>query len=180
MNDIQFFNKVVGKLKRNNRTNNNVSFIPRQTLSVSIDDETYYVSLICDNNFQVQVVLLDENNNIMYKILEVDGDRASIIKLNNSLYIFTDNAAYIYDINNLKRQPSILFLGNLDLQGICSNSNYIFAYSITKDKIIKYDKNLLPVEEYNNSYSRDNLRISVELACNENNFFSIPIMPMTP
>lgn len=156
-----------------------MSFIPRQTLSVNINNETYYISLICDNNFQGQVVLLDENNNVIYKISEIDGDRASIVKLQNSLYVFTDNTAYIYDVNHLKTQPTKLFLGNLDLQGICSNQNNIFAYSIAKDKIIKYDKNLLQVHEYENLYSKGNLRISVELACNENEFFSIPIMVPT-
>lgn len=179
MSDIEILNKIVRKLKKLNRSSNSVDFIPRQTLSIKINNENYYISLICNNNFQVQVVVLDENNNVVYKILDIDDDKASIIKLHNNLYVFTNNNAYIYDINNLKAQPIKVFLGNLDLQGICSNQNSIFAYSITKDKIIKYDKDLLIVQEYQNLYSRDNLRISLNLACNEKEFFSIPIMVPT-
>ncbi len=156
-----------------------MNFIPRQTISAKINNQNYYISLICDNNFQVQVVVLNENNNVIYKILDIDGDKADITKIHNNLYVFTNNIAYIYDINNLKKQPIKVFLGNLNLQGVCSNQNAIFAYSITKGKIIKYDKNLLIVQEYENPYSSDNIQPSLNLTCNEKDFFSIPIRAQT-
>ena len=175
MDNLEKLFKLFGKAKHMKKTNN-VNFVPRQTLSVNINNEEYYISLICNDKFQVQVVLLDQNNEIVYKILEIDGDQASITKLQNKLYVFTDNRAYIYEINNLKNTPSILFMDNLDIQGVCSNVNNIFAYSIAKDRIIKYDKNLTPIQEYENIYSKDNLKVPVILACNQETFFSIPIM----
>lgn len=179
MNNIEILNKMVEKLKKMKMSTSNMNFIPRQTISVNINDKIYYISLICDNKFQVQVAILDESNNVIDKILELDGDKASITKLQNNLYVFTDNVAYIYDMNHLKENPTKIFLGNLDLQGICSNQENIFAYSITKDSIIKYDPNLLPIQEYKNPYSKGNLRVSLSLACNEQNFFSIPLMAPT-
>lgn len=175
MSDLEKLFKLVEKVKYFKKSNN-VNFVPRQTLSVNIGNVEYYISLICDDNFQVQVLLLDENNNLIQKLLELDDDKVSIVKLQNKLYVFADNYAYIYDINNLKANPLKMFLGSLDLQGICANKNNIFAYSISKDKIIKYDQNLISMEEYENPYSKENIRVSLRLACNEETFFSIPIM----
>ena len=175
MSDLEKLFKLVEKVKYLKKSND-VNFVPRETLSVNINNVKYYISLICDDDFLVQVVLLDENNNLIQKLLKLDGDKASIAKLHNKLYVFTDNYAYIYDINNLKANPLKMFLGNIDLQGVCANKNNIFAYSISKDKIIKYDQNLISMEEYENPYSKDNIRVSLSLACNEETFFSIPIM----
>lgn len=179
MNELEILHKMSEKIKSMKKSNNSMNFIPRQTISININNEKYYISLICDENWEVQVVLLDKNNNIIYKILKLDGDRASITKLQNNLYVFTDSIAYIFDINNLKTEPFVVNLGNLDLQGISANENNIFAYSIEKDKIIKYDKNLEPIEEYENHYSNEKNRVSLELACNQETFFSIPIMVPT-
>lgn len=179
MNELEILRKISEKIKSLKKSNNSMNFIPRQTISININNEKYYISLICDENWRVQVVVLDENNNIVYKILELDGDRASITKLQNNLYVFTDSIAYIFDINNFETEPLTVNLGNLDLQGISANDNNIFAYSIAKDKIIKYNKNLIPVEEYENHYSNEKIRVSVELACNQETFFSIPIMVPT-
>lgn len=176
MNKLEKLHNLVERIKKTMISKNNVNFIPRQTLSVNINNQTYYISLICDDNFQVQVVMLDEQNNIINKILDIEGDRASITIMQNFLYVFTANEVCICDINNLNASPTVLNLGNLDIQGVCSNQNNIFAYSIAKDRIIKYDKNLMPVQEYENPYSKEKPRVSIELACNQENFFSIPIM----
>lgn len=176
MSKLEIFYNLSKKIKNIKKTNNNMNFIPRQTISININNEKYYTSLICDENFKIQVVLLDENNNIIYKLLELDCDRASIAKLQNNLYVFTDNIAYIFDINNFQTKPLMVFLGNLELQGISANENNIFAYSIEKDKIIKYNENLVPVEEYDNYYSNESIRVSLELACNKETFFCVPIM----
>lgn len=179
MNELEIFRNLSKKIESLKKSNYNINFIPRQTISININNEKYYISLICDKNWQVQVVILDKNNNIVYKILELDGDRASITKLQNNLYVFTDSIAYIFDINNFKIEPLTVNLGNLDLQGISANDNNIFAYSIAKDRIIKYDKNLVPIEEYENRYSNKKIRMSLELACNQETFFSIPMMVPT-
>lgn len=177
MNKEELFN-IAEKLKRIAKKENSVNFIPRQTLSVDINGKKCYISLICDDDFKVQVVVLDENNHIISKILEIDGDRASIVELQNSIYVFTADTAYIYDVNYLISPITTLYLGNLDLQGICANQDYIFAYSTIKDVIIKYDKNLIPLQEYENSYSKKNSRVSLALTCNQDTCFSIPIISL--
>ncbi len=170
----------IGSIFRNNKggKNNSTRFIPRQTFSVNIDGLEYYISLICDDNFQVKVVLLNSNNSIVDTILELDTENASIVKLQGKLYTITDRSVYIHDIKNLKANPNVKFLGNLNLQCACANSNFIYAYSIEKDKIIKYDENMAPIQEYENKYSKDNCKVPVELTCNETTFFSIPIMEL--
>lgn len=167
------------RLLKFKKKSNALNFVPRQTLSVNINGVGCYISLICNDNFRVQVVLLNKNNEIIYNILEIEEDYASITKLQDKLYVFTYKNAYIFDINNLREDPLVLIIDDLELQGICSNENNIFAYSISKDKIIKYDKDLIPIEEYENMYSKNNLRVSVHLTCNHDTFFSIPIMSPT-
>ena len=174
MNELGILRRISNIIKKNN-----LDFVPRQTLIANINNKKHYISLICDENWQVKVVLLDEDNKIIYKILELSGDRASITKLQDSLYVFTDQEAYVFDINNLSKTPLKKSLGNVDIQGICANENSIFAYSIKKDKIIKYDKKLNVVEEYKNQWSKENSKISLNLACNQETFFSVPILPTT-
>ena len=154
MNKLEKFHNLVEIIKKTKISKSNVNFIPRQTLSININNQTYYISLICDDSFQLPVVILDNQFNIVNKLLDIEGDRASITIMQNFLYIFTDNKVSMYDINNLSNFPTILGLGNLNIQSICSNQNNIFAYSLAKDKIIKYDKNIFPVEEYENPYSK--------------------------
>lgn len=178
MNELEIFHNIAQKIKNLKKTNT-MNFIPRQTISVNIDDEKYYISLICDENYEVKAILLDEKNNIIYEILSLDSERASIVKLKKKLYVFTDSRAHIFDINNLKAEPITVFLGNLDIQSVSANDDNIFAYSIVKDKIIKYGENLVPLEEYNNYYSSNYIRVSIELTCNHETFFSIPIMVPT-
>ncbi len=112
-------------------------------------------------------MLLDSNNSIVDTILELDTENASIVKLQEKLYIITDRNVYIYEIKNLKANPKVKFLGHLNLQGACANSNFIYAYSIEKDKVIKYDENMVQIQEYENKYSKDNCKVPVELTCNE-------------
>lgn len=171
MNELEKLLKLFNKYKKSNHVN----FNPRQTLSVKINNINYYVCLMCNNNFETQVVLLDENNNLIQNILKTEG-KTEITKLQNKLYIFKDDYAYIYDINNLKDNPKQIFLGDFDIQGICSNEKNIFAYSIKKDNIIEYDQDLNIIEIYKNPYSKENARVSLNLACNKEKFFSIPIM----
>ncbi len=180
---INLYNKkgdlrMLSNIFRNNKRgkNKNTRFIPRQTFSVNIDGLEYYISLISDDNFQVKVVLLDSNNSIIDTILELDTENASIVKLQEKLYTITDRSVYIHDIKNLNATPKVKSLGNLNLQGVCSNSNFIYAYSIERDKVIKYDENMVPIQEYENKYSKDNCKVPVELTCNEATFFSIPIL----
>lgn len=176
MKNLEIFPKFLERFKYPQKINNTVNFVPRQTLSIKVNDRELYISLICDDNFDVKVVLLDENNNIIDQILNLDGDQASITKFQNNLYVFSENKAYIYDIDNLKDNPAIIFLGNLGFQCVCANENNIFAYSTIKDKVIKYDKDLVVMQEYINPYSTENLHVSLELACNQETYFAIPIM----
>ncbi len=156
---------------------NNVNFLPRQTISVNIDSKIYYVSLIADENFQVKVVLLSEDNKILREILTLDNDKADIVKLQNKLYVFSCDTAYIFNINNLNEKPIIKFLDACNIQKVCANNKNIFAYSIEKDKIIMYDPDLNPINFYDNKFSKGNIHSSLSLACNDFTFFSIPLMP---
>ena len=176
----------INALRKSNNNSKNSRFIPRQTFSVNINGVEYYISLICcDNNFDVKVVLLDSNNSIVSTILELDTEGAYIVKLKNKLYVITDNhlskgnKVYIYDITNLKANPKIEYLCKENLTAACANKNSIYAYSSNRDKIIKYNEDMIPIQEYNNRYSKDNIWIPVELACNEETFFSIPSKPST-
>lgn len=152
-----------------------MDIIPRQTISIEVNQTNYYISLICDDNFEVHVVLLDENNNKISNILDLNVDRASIVKLKNKLYTFTDNCVYIHDINRLNLEPLKIQLGS-HIQSVCANKENIYAYSAGYDIIRKYDENLNIIEKYENNYSSGNLRVSLELACSDSSFFSIPIM----
>jgi len=164
--------KIAEKFKKNK----NLSFLPRQTISINTYEDTYYVSLICNDNFQVQLVLLDENNNLIETLLNLDDDKGYIAKIANKFYLFTEDFALVYDINNIKIKPSKIYIGSLDIQGVCSNNNYIYVYSVSKDKIIQFDSDLNCIEEHTNSYSKENIRVPLSLACNEETFFSIPLM----
>ena len=155
---------------------NNLDFVPRQTLSVKIDDKQYYVSLICNNSFEVKLVLLDEFDNVIENIFEFESDKVNMVKGNGKLYLFTEGKCYIFDINNLKSKPEEIYLGNLNIQSVCSNQNYIYAYSIENDCIIQYDYNLITINEYKNLHSKEKSRLSVNLTCNEDTFISLPIM----
>lgn len=167
--------KLISIFRKNN-VKKDMDVVPSQTISIEINEKNYYISLVCDDNFELHVVLLDENNNKVSNILDVDGDRASIVKLRNKLYTFTDNLVFIHDINNLNLEPLKLYLGKLDLQSVCANRESIYAYSIGCDNIRKYDENLNEVEEYENYYSKGNLRVPLVLTCSDRTFFSIPIM----
>ena len=156
---------------RKNNVKKDMDVVPRETISVEMNQVSYYISLVCDDNFELHVVLLDENNNKISNILDVNGDRASIVKLRNSLYTFTDNLVFIHDINNLNLDPLKVSLGKLDLQSVCANKESIYAYSIDCDNIRKYDESLNKVEEYENYYSRGNLRVLLVLTCSDRTFF---------
>ena len=176
MKDIKIFQKLSEIISGNKEKMNEVNFVPRVTIPVIVDNKRMFVGLICDDNFKVKVVLLDENFNINFEIMEFKVDNVSIAKLKDKIYAFTDRMAYICDINDLSKQPKEVYLGKLDIQGITSNDNFIYVYSIERDKIIKYDENLNVVEEYDNRFSTPTLRLSLKLACNNDTFFSIPIM----
>ena len=126
MNNLKIFDKLLNLLNSNS-TDKLTHYVPRQTLGVTINNEKYYISLICDDKWQVQVVLMDLNHNILDKIIDIKGDVASIAKMRDKLYVFTRNTAYILDINNLKEKPKEVYLGDFDFQGICANENNIFS-----------------------------------------------------
>lgn len=178
MKNIEKLGQIADKLKKlKNSSNDNVDFIPRQTISVNINSKRYYMSLIADDDFQVKVVLLDDDNNVLQEILSIEGDRGDITKIKNMLYVFTDDDAYIYDVNNLDANPLIRDLHGYDIQGVCANDQNIFAYSINIDKIIMFDPYLNPEHFYDNVYSKENSRSSLKLTCNDSTFFSIPFLP---
>lgn len=63
MNKLDKLLKLFAKKKKASQVN----FVPRETISVSINNNLYYVCVTCDENYQVKIILLDENYNIMQK-----------------------------------------------------------------------------------------------------------------
>ena len=173
MGKITIFDKLFDKMK-GDKIEYNLNFVPRQAIPIFIEGKKYFVSVICDDEYKVSVVILDSNQIIVKKLMDVKVLSAYLGKIDDKLYVFNGDKAYIYDINNIKERPKERPIGDINIGSIASSENYIFVYSTELNKIFKFDRDLNPVAVFDNRFSTKDMHLGVQLTSNNDNFFSLP------
>lgn len=173
MGKITIFDKLFDKMK-GDKIEYNLDFVPRQAIPIFIEGKKYFASVICDDEYKVSVVILDSNQNIVKKLMDVNVLSAYLGKIDDKLYVFNGDKAYIYDINNIKERPKERPIGDINIGSIASSENYIFVYSTELNKIFKFDRDLNPIAVLDNRFTTNNMHLSVQLTTNNDNFFSLP------
>ncbi len=156
------------------------NYVIRESLLLSDKTEGVYLSLICYlDTFDVCVVLLNSELNVVKKVLKVD-ENSHITKVINNYFVFTIkdgiDVVYVYDefFNLLTKVP----LGKLGISSVCSNDTNIYAYSDNRNEVILFDDELQVLSNVLNKFSinKENSQVNkgVVLTCSSDDFFSIP------
>lgn len=162
----------------------------KSTVIINVNNKKQYVCYMVDGTVKV----FDENKTELFKLLDTDGGRVSLVTLKNKLYIFTPKNNYIYDINDLKKVPIVKKVGRYPIADACTNGKVIYGIDKIDNRelmqedwsvrgldtiglINEFDEDLNVISKYKNPCSTKIHTETAVLTCNKDTFITVPVWP---